>query len=173
MMMVMTTAMYVQDPLSQLDSDDDFDSDDDIIAMELPVGFRLQESPPEKLDRALVNRWVFLRRGMGWFSGQISRTAPPQTSQTYDYRVVLAHDQSTISVKMPLDACDVDKANAAVGAWALIEPIDDSNVPAGGCEGEQPRRQGSRARTPTFATSINRDRACQVATTSPIDFEGR
>ncbi|CAB1100647.1 unnamed protein product [Ectocarpus sp. CCAP 1310/34] len=140
----------VQAPLSQLDSDDDVDSDDDIIAMELPVGFRLQESPPENLDRALINRCVFLRRGMGWFLGQISRAAPPLSSHThtYDYRVVLAYDQSTVNVKMPLDAHDVDEENAAVGAWALIEPIDDSNEPAGGCEGEQPRRQGSRARTP-------------------------
>lgn len=84
---------------------------------------------------------------MGWFLGQISRAAPPQTSHTYDYRVVLSYDQSTISVKMPLDAYDVDEVNAAVGAWALIEPIDDSNDSAEGCEGEQARRQGSRART--------------------------
>lgn len=143
----------VQDPLSQLDSDDDVDSDDDIIAMKLPDGFRLQESPPVKLDRALIKRCVFLRRGMGWFLGQISRAAPPQTSHTYDYRVVLAYDQSTISVKMPLDAYDVDEANADVGAWALIEPIDDSEEPAGGCEGEQPRWQGSRARTPNVRNS--------------------
>ena len=100
----------VQDPLSQLDSDDDVDSDDDIIAMKLPDGFRLQESPPVKLDRALIKRCVFLRRGMGWFLGQISRAAPPQTSHTYDYRVILAYDRSTISVKMPLDAYDVDEA---------------------------------------------------------------
>eukprot|EP00903_Cladosiphon_okamuranus_P014555 g13501.t1 len=105
----------VQDPLSQLHSDDDVDSDDDIIAMKLPNGFCLQESPPAKLERALTKRCVFLRR--------------------------------TISVKMPLDAYNVDEANADVGAWALIEPIDDSEEPAGEGEGEQPRRQGSRART--------------------------
>ena len=90
---------------------------------------------------------------MRWFLGQISRAAPPQTSHTYDYRVVLAYDQSTISVKMPLDAYDLDEANADVGAWALIEPIDDSEEPAGGCEGEQLRRQGSRARTPNVRNS--------------------
>ncbi|CAB1112346.1 unnamed protein product [Ectocarpus sp. CCAP 1310/34] len=77
--------------------DDDVDSDDDIIVMELPVGFRLRESPPEKLDRALIKRCVFLRRGMGWFLGQISRAALPQTSHTYDYRVVVAYDQSSTS----------------------------------------------------------------------------
>ena len=87
---------------------------------------------------------------MGWFLGQISRAAPPQTSHTYDYRVVLAYDQSTISVKMPLDAYDLDEANADVGAWALIEPIDDSEEPA---EGEQPRRQGSTAQTPSVCNS--------------------
>ena len=47
----------------------------------------------------------------------------------------------------------LDEANADVGAWALIEPIDDSEEPAGGCEGEQPRRQGSRARTPNVLNS--------------------
>ena len=90
---------------------------------------------------------------MGWFLGQISRAAPPQTSHTYDYRVVLAYDQSTISVKMPLDAYDVDEANADVGAWELLEPIDDSEEPARGCDGEQPRRQGSRVRTPNVRNS--------------------
>ncbi|CAB1104834.1 unnamed protein product [Ectocarpus sp. CCAP 1310/34] len=75
-------ATATQAQMMMLDSDDDVDSDDDIIAMELPVGFCIQESPPEKLDRALIKRCVF-----------------------------------------------------------LIEP-------AGVCEGEQPRRQGSRARTP-------------------------
>ncbi len=49
---------------------------------------------------------------------------------------------------MPLGAYDVDEVNAAVGAWALIEPIDFLNDSAGGCEGERARQQGSSPRTP-------------------------
>ena len=115
-----------QDPLSQLDSDDDVESDDEIIAMELPEGFRLQEHPPTVLDRALVKRYVFLRRGLGWFLGQISRAAPPATRHVYDYRVVLASDQSTVSVKLPLDAYSVLES-ADEGAWVLLEPTDSSS----------------------------------------------
>ena len=138
-----------QDPLSQLDSDDDMDPGDDILAMQLPQGFHLQERHPTVLDRTLINRYVVLRRGLGWFLGQISRTAAPQTSHIYDYRVVLAFDQSTISVNLPLAAYSVDDENAAVGAWALLEPIErGSNQLEEECGGDQGRRTSSRARTP-------------------------
>ena len=61
----------------------------------------------------------------------------------------LAFDQSTISVKLPLAAYSVDEENAAVGAWALIEPIEGgSNVLEKECGGDQGRRTSSRARTP-------------------------
>ena len=97
---------------------------------------------------------------MRWFLGQISRAAPPQTSHTYDYRVVLAYDQSTISVKMPLDAYDVDEANAELGVWALIEPIDDSEEPARVCVRVNSHAGRAVGREPpTFATVTNRDRA--------------
>jgi len=76
-----------QDPLSQLDSDDNMDDEYETLAM-LPEGFRLQEHPPTVLDRALIKRYVFVRRGMGWFLGRISRAAAPQTPHLYDYRVV-------------------------------------------------------------------------------------
>lgn len=66
-------------PLSHLDSDDDLDPKDDILAMQLPEGFRLQERPPPTvLDRTLVKRCVILRRGLGWFQGQITRTVAPK-----------------------------------------------------------------------------------------------
>ena len=74
-----------QDPLSQLDSDDDMDPGDDILAMQLPQEFRLQERHPTVLDRTLIKRYVVLRRCLGWFLGQISRAAAPQTSHIYDY----------------------------------------------------------------------------------------
>ena len=142
-----TAAPCIQ--LSHLDSDDDMDPGDGILAMQLPQGFRLQERHPTVLDRTLIKRYVVLRRGLGWFLGQISRTAAPQTSNIYDYRVVLASDQSTISAKLPLAAYSVDEENAAVGAWALLEPIEGgSNGLEDECEGDQGRRTSSRARTP-------------------------
>ena len=47
-----------QDPLSQLDSDEDMDPGDDILAMQLPQGFRLHDSHPTVLDRTLIKRYV-------------------------------------------------------------------------------------------------------------------
>ena len=67
----------------------------------------------------------------------------------YDYRVVLAFDQSTISFNLPLAAYSVDEENAAVGAWALLEAIEGgSNELEEECGGDQGRRTSSRARTP-------------------------
>ena len=134
---------------AQLDSDDDMDRGDDILAMQLLRGFRLQERHPTVLDRTLIKRYVVLRRGLGWFLGQISRTAAPQTSHIYDYRVVLAFGQSTISVKLPLAAYSVDEENAAAGVWALLEPMEGgSKELEEECGGDQRRRTSSRARTP-------------------------
>ena len=138
-----------RDPLSQLDSVDDLDPGDNILAMQLPQGFRLQERHPTVLDRTLIKRYVVLRRGLGWFLGQISRTAAPQTSHIYECRVVLVFDQSTISLKLPLAAYSVDEENAAVGAWALLEPIEGgSNELEEECGCDQGPRTSSRARTP-------------------------
>ena len=101
------------------------------------------------LDRTLIKRYVVLRRGLGWFLGQISRTAAPQTSYIYDYRVVLVFDQSTISAKLPLAAYSVDEENADVGAWTLLEPIEGgSNELEEECGDDHGRRTSSRARTP-------------------------
>lgn len=144
------------DPLSQLDSDNDLEPGDGVLAMQLPEGYGLQEHPPTVLDRALVKRSVFLRRGLGWFLCQTTLTAAPQTSHMYDYRVQLAFDLNTIAVKLPLGAYNIDEENTPVGAWALLGPINGSNGLVE--EREQGRRTG-RARTPmiSYATSISRD----------------
>ena len=139
----------LQDPLSQLDSDDDMDPGDHILAMQLTQAFRLQERHPTVLDWTLIKRYVVLRRGLGRFLGQISRTAAPQTSHIYDFRVVLAFDQSTIRIELPLAAYSVDEENAAEGAWALLEPIEGGyNELEEECRGDQGRRTSNRARTP-------------------------
>lgn len=83
-----------RDTLSQLDSDDDLDPEDNILAMQLPGGFRLREHHPTVLDRAFVKWYVLLQRGLGCFLGSISRTVAPQTNHIYDYRVMLEFDQS-------------------------------------------------------------------------------
>ena len=43
------------------------DPDDEIQAMKIPDGFRIQESPPSDLDSSLLRRGVLVRLGMGWF----------------------------------------------------------------------------------------------------------
>ena len=136
-----------QDPLSQLDSDDDMDDEDEILAMQLPEGCRLQEHPSTVLDRALIKRYVFVRRGMGWFLGRISRAAAPQTRHLYDYRVVLSFDQSTISVQLPLNAYNPQE-NAEPGAWVLLEPTDSSNEMGGESRSDAGPRTSGRTRTP-------------------------
>ena len=73
--------------------------------MEIPNGFTLQISPPQMLDGSLVGRGVLLM-GLGW----------------YDYRVMLNEDESTHSMRLPIEEYDVDE-NAGVGAWVLLESI--------------------------------------------------
>lgn len=45
---------------------------------------------------------------------------------SYDYRVVLGHDQSTPRMKFLLDTCDTEE-NARVGASAILNPNEDSS----------------------------------------------
>ena len=57
---------------------------------------------------------------MGWFGGYITRKSQERTSHVYDYRVHLEEDQSTGSMRLPLDRYTTDPS-AALGAWALLE----------------------------------------------------
>ena len=70
----------------------------------------------------LVQRVVLLRMGLGWFGGKITRRAQACTRDKYDYRVMLNEDESTHSMRLPIEEYDVDE-NAGVGAWVLREPI--------------------------------------------------
>ena len=80
-----------------------------------------EESRPERLDDSLVGRGVLLRMGLGWFGGKIMRRAQERTRDKYDYRVMLNEDESTHSMRLPIEEYDVDE-NAGVGAWVLLEP---------------------------------------------------
>ena len=141
---------------SQLDEDDDLTDGEDIQAMEIPSGFRLQASAPAALDGLLLKRGVLLRLGLGWFGGVITRRAQERNRSVYDYRVMLETDESTLRMKLPLDAYSTDE-NAAVGAWALLEPVVDSDRSTaegaaggqgGGDEDEAGVRRSARAPVP-------------------------
>ena len=108
-----------EDPLATLD--DDELAPGELRGMEIPIGFRLQISRPERLDDSLVGRGVLLRMGLGWFGGKIMRIAQDRTRDKYDYRVMLNEDESTHSMRLPIEEYDVDE-NAGVGAWVLLEP---------------------------------------------------
>ena len=62
-----------------------------------------------------------MRLGLGWFGGVITRTAQKKQNRLeYGYRVILDVDQSTHSMKLPLNAYSTEE-NSVVGAWALLE----------------------------------------------------
>ena len=63
------------DPLATLDDDDELAPGEELRGMEIPIGFRLQISRPERLDDSSVGRWVLLRMGLGWFGGKTMRKA--------------------------------------------------------------------------------------------------
>ena len=75
-----------QDPLTQLDDEDDMSPEDAAIGMVIPDRFRLQESRPADLDNSLVKRGVLVRLSMGWFGGRITRKSQERTKELYDYR---------------------------------------------------------------------------------------
>ena len=74
------------------------------------------------LDDSLVGRGLLLRMGLGWIGGKITRRAQERTRDKYDYRVMLNEDESTHSMRVPIEEYDVDE-NAGLGAWVLLEPI--------------------------------------------------
>lgn len=111
------------DELVLLDDDDTMDADDpddEICGMEIPDGFRIQQSKPATLDSSLLQRGVLIRLGMGWFGALITRQSQLRTRHLYDYRVQLELDQSRRSMKLPLDKYSADP-DAGVGSWVLLE----------------------------------------------------
>ena len=65
---------------------------------------------------------MLLRMGLGWFGGKITHRAQERTRDQHDYRVMLTDNESTRSMRLPMEEYDVDE-NAGVGAWVLLEPI--------------------------------------------------
>ena len=99
--------------------------------MEIPRGFRLRATKPLALDGSFFGRGVIVRLRLRWFGGRISRKAQERIRHVYDYRVVLERDESTRSMKLPLELYGTDE-QAALGAWVLLEannaPLQDAPV---------------------------------------------
>lgn len=134
-----------RDSLSQFYGDDDLQPEDNILVTQLPDEFRLQERHPTVLDGTLSERHVSC--GVIWHDFWERSAGQRHCKPIYDYRVVLAFDQGTINVTLPLDAYSVDEEHAAVRARALLEPIDGNNDLVEECGNGQARR-ASRAQTP-------------------------
>ena len=138
-----------------LDEDDSMDSDDEIQAMEIPDGFRIQASTPAALDSSLLQRGVLVRLGMGWFGGMITRQSQERTRHLYDYRVHLEVDQSTRSMKLPLQRYSGDPG-AVVGSWVLLERSTVEQVDGGGAAATLGVSRAGRERRPNV-TLIDQD----------------
>ena len=109
------------DLLYIIDNDDQPADGEEIIGKTAPDGFQLQISPPPALDVSLVNRGVLVRLGLGWFGWAITRKAQKKPNRLeYGYRVILDVDQSTHSMKLPLNA-SYSTENSVVGAWVVLE----------------------------------------------------
>ena len=68
---------------------------------------------------------------MGWFGGLITRQSQERTRHIYDYLVQLHLDQSTRSMKLPLEMYGGDP-DAVLGSWVLLERSTVGQMDGGG-----------------------------------------
>ena len=61
-----------------------------------------------------------MESSLGWAWRLITRQSQKRTRHSYDYRVQLDLDQSTRSMKLPLEKYNGDP-DAVVGSWVLLE----------------------------------------------------
>ena len=106
------------------------DSDDEIQAMEIPDGFRIQASTPAALDSSLLQRGVLVKawHEVVWWDDH--PTSQERTRHLYDYRVHLEVDQSTRGMKLPLQRYSGDPG-AVVGSWVLLDRSTVEQVDGG------------------------------------------
>ncbi|CAB1118460.1 unnamed protein product [Ectocarpus sp. CCAP 1310/34] len=114
------TARGQNDELSLLDEDDTMGPADEILGMEVPDGFSLQEATAAALDNSLLQRLVLVSLSIDWFAGLITRQSQQRTRQPDYYRVLFDLDESTRSTKLPLKRYSGDP-DAVVGSWVLLE----------------------------------------------------
>ena len=113
--------------------------------MEIPDGFQTQASAPAALDSSLVQRGVLVRLGIGWFGGLITRQSQERTRHLYDHRVHIELDQSTRSMKLPLEKYNGDP-DAVVGSWVLLEKSTAEQADGVGAEATLGVSRAGRAR---------------------------
>ena len=76
-------------------------------------------SPAPVLDQSGVQRGVlFVRLGLRWFGGVITRREHQKSRHGHDYRVMLQAEQRTRSMKLPLES---NSTNEGAGMWVLLE----------------------------------------------------
>ena len=64
---------------------------------------------------------VLVRLGKGWFGALLTRQPQERTRHQYNYRVHLEEDQSTRSMKIPLEKYNSGDPEAVKGSWVLLE----------------------------------------------------
>ena len=112
--------------------------------------------PLAALDSSsLLQRGVLVRLGMGWFGGMITRQSQERTRHLYDYRVHLEVDQSTSSMKLPLQRYSGDPG-AVVGSWVLLERSTVEQLDGGGAAATLGVSRAGRERRPNV-TLIDQD----------------
>ena len=68
---------------------------------------------------------------MGWFGWLITRQSQERSRHIYDYRVQFDLDQSTRSMKLPLEMYSGDP-DAVLGSWVLLERSTVEQMDGGG-----------------------------------------
>ena len=68
---------------------------------------------------------------MGWFGGLVTRQSQERTRHIDDYLVQLDLDQSTRSMKLPLEMY-VGDPDAVLGSWVLLERSTVEQMDGGG-----------------------------------------
>ena len=84
---------------------------------------------------------------MGWFGGLIARQSQERTRHIYDYLVQLDLDQSTRSMKLPLEMYGGD-SDAVLGSWVLLERSTVEQMDGGGATAPWGASRAGRERRP-------------------------
>ena len=69
---------------------------------------------------------------MGWFGGLVTRQSQKRTRHIDDYLVQLDLDQSTRSMKLPLEMYSSGYPDAVLGSWGLLERSTVEQMDGGG-----------------------------------------
>ena len=88
-----------------------------------------------------------MESSLGWAWRLITRQSQKRTRQSYDYRVQLDLDQSTRSMKLPLEIYDEDP-DSVLGSWVLLETSTVEQMGGGGAAATSGVSRAGRERRP-------------------------